>query len=476
MLQTIDITDEDALSFNLVEAQHALRNRLGQDNARSLLVLVGGIEFAGKSQAVKQLREWVDPKFLYVKADTPNILNDKQPFWQPYNQFIPGQGKMMLMYGNWYTDLLISALRDHASMSAERFAQHVQEMHQFEKDLYHNGVDIIKIWFDLPWKELQKKLKEVDLSESALKKVTTMNLENLPSINLKDRKTFDTIQNLRRQFTDDWFVINETSNRKRNLIFGNHILQALQKALAFSANHATPPWTPVAIHPALREPSKTETDFDTYKKKIKRLTKKVAEVLRHDERRIVLLFEGMDAAGKGGAIKRIINALDPREYNIHAVASPQAYEKERPYLWRFWNKFNNDCAIMIFDRSWYGRVLVERVEGFAHPDEWQRAYEEINRFEKSLCDNNTVVIKFWLSISADEQLARFQAREDTPHKRYKITDEDWRNRKKWDDYLQSASDMFAKTDTAHAPWHIISTDDKLMARIDILDAIVKTLR
>ena len=202
----------------------------------------------------------------------------------------------------------------------------------------------------------------------------------------------------------------------------------------------------------------------------------MAEVLRFDDRKAIIVFEGMDAAGKGGAIKRIVKNLDPREYDIHTIAAPEKYELRHPYLWRFWTKLQTDEDITIFDRSWYGRVLVERVEGFANEVEWQRAYEEINRFEKDLVNSQTVVIKFWLAISKDEQEVRFKAREETPHKRFKITADDWRNREKWDAYLDAAADMFERTSTVHAPWHIIATNDKYMARLEVLRTILKQLR
>ncbi len=198
--------------------------------------------------------------------------------------------------------------------------------------------------------------------------------------------------------------------------------------------------------------------------------------MRSDPRNVVILFEGMDAAGKGGAIKRIVKKLDPREYEIHTIAAPEKYELSRPYLWRFWTKLQSDDDICIFDRSWYGRVLVERIEGFASAAEWQRAYAEINRFEQSLVKHQTVVIKLWLAISKDEQAARFKAREDTPHKRFKITEDDWRNRERWDDYLKAAADMFERSSTDYAPWHIIATDDKNTARVEVLKAILKQLQ
>ncbi len=197
--------------------------------------------------------------------------------------------------------------------------------------------------------------------------------------------------------------------------------------------------------------------------------------MRMDQRNVVIVFEGMDAAGKGGAIKRLVKKLDPREYEIHTIGAPEKYELRRPYLWRFWTKLQPEDKITIFDRSWYGRVLVERIEELISPAQWQASYAEINRFENDLIEAQTVIIKFWLAISKDEQAERFKAREQTPHKRFKITDEDWRNRERWEDYLQAAADMFEHTSTDQAPWHVIATDDKDSARLQILKTILKQL-
>ena len=238
----------------------------------------------------------------------------------------------------------------------------------------------------------------------------------------------------------------------------------------------TEKWQQAQIPTALLEPSKQSLYKDDYKEELNKLTKKVADALRYDERKVIAAFDGMDAAGTGGAIERIVKKLDPREYEIHSIAAPERYELRRPYLWRFWNKLNDGGKITIFDRTWYGRVLVERIEGFASVVEWQRAYNEINRFEENLVDSQTVIVKIWLAISKDEQEVRFKDREQTPHKRFKITEEDWRNRDKWDDYLKAAADMFERTNTDYAPWYVIATDDKNTARIEVLKAILKQLK
>lgn len=458
--------NEDELSLALIEAQYAFKKARGTRNGKSLLILVSGVELAGKGEAVKQLREWMDPRYLRVKADTPHLLNHEQPFWQPYTSSIPREGQIVVLFGNWYSDLLTTAMHINHPFDESTFDDYVQQMQAFEEDLKNNAVDVMKFWFDASWSNLQKRLKHIDLSEKLL--------HRLHGVDWQKKKQYESVQQLRQRFTQDWIVIDEDDEAVRSRKFAVHILKHLKHdALSWTGNAEL--WTQSALNEKLTHVEQKSLDHTLYKKRLKKLTKQVAHLLREDQRRIVIMFEGMDAAGKGGAIKRIVKKLDPREYEIHAISAPEEYELRHPYLWRFWTKTNQD-KITIFDRSWYGRVLVERVEKLADDIAWQRAYGEINRFEHDLVSNNTVLIKFWLSIDKDEQEKRFKARENTPHKRFKITDEDWRNREKWDDYLQAASDMFANTDTAFAPWHIISTDDKRHARLLVLEAIVQQMK
>lgn len=458
--------DEEHLSYELIEAQYSLKSTSGQPNAKSLLILVSGIELAGKGEAVKQLREWVDPRFLRVKADQPIGLTSKHTFWQPYARFMPAEGQIMLLFGNWYSDLLMTAMQASSSIDDASFDDYIEKMRAFEQDLKQNHVDVLKVWFDLPWKELQKRLKGIDPTE--------LHWHQLHGLNWRNKKQYDILQRLRQRFTADWVVIDGEDETQRNQEFAQHILKALQHCPPHVIN-GKGRWKPAKIPTALLTPDQTLLTREEYKTELKQLSSKVAKALRTDPRNVVIVFEGMDAAGKGGAIKRIVKHLDPREYEIHTIAAPQPHESHRPYLWRFWTKLQTDDDICIFDRSWYGRVLVERVEGFAHEAEWQRAYDEINRFEADLVHHQTVVIKFWLAISKDEQERRFKAREETPHKRFKITEEDWRNRGRWDEYLQAAADMFERTHTELAPWHIVATDDKNTARLQVLRAILKQL-
>lgn len=464
--QEFKLMDEQKLSVDLISAQYALKDTRGQKNAKSLVILVNGIELAGKGEAVKQLREWVDPRYLLVKADPPQVLDGKQPFWQPYARFIPAEGQIQVLFGSWYSYLLSTAMHASHPIDDSLFDGYVARMRAFEQDLKNNHVDVIKIWFDLPWKALQKRLDEIEPSE--------IHWHKLHGLNWRSQKQYDAIQRLRQRFTDDWYIIDGEDEAQRDQQFAQHILKALAHCPVHPVK-ASGRWTQAKVPVMLQKPAQEQLEKAEYKLELKKLSRKVADTLRADPRRVVILFEGMDAAGKGGAIKRIVKKLDPREYEIHTIAAPEKYELRRPYLWRFWSKLNTE-DICIFDRSWYGRVLVERIEGFATPVEWQRAYDEINRFEQDLIQNETVVIKFWLAISKDEQAARFKAREETAHKRFKITDDDWRNRERWNDYLKAAADMFAYTNTENAPWHVIATDDKYTARIEILRTILKQLK
>ncbi|WP_151816671.1 polyphosphate:AMP phosphotransferase [Acinetobacter junii] len=464
---TFELRSEEELSLDLIEAQYALKDSQDKKNAKSVLILVSGIELAGKGEAVKQLREWLDPRYLKVKADAPKLLSADETFWQSYTRFIPAEGQIVVMFGNWYSDLLSTAMHVAKPLDEILFDAYVEQMRSFEHDLQNNNVHVIKVWFDLSWKSLQKRLDQIDASEQHWHK--------LHGLDWRNKKQYDTLQSLSQRFTDDWYVIDGEDAERRDQCFAQYILQTLQE-LPVHQTKVTEKWQQAKVPNELLEPSKQVLDKDQYKDELSKLTKKVADALRYDDRKVIVALEGMDAAGKGGAIKRIVKKLDPREYEIHTIGAPERYELRRPYLWRFWNKLNDGEKITIFDRTWYGRVLVERIEEYATTVEWQRAYDEINRFEQSLVDSQTIVVKIWLAISKDEQAVRFKEREETPHKRFKITPEDWRNREKWDDYLDAAADMFERTNTDYAPWYVIATDDKNTARIEVLKAILKQLK
>ncbi|PKO56213.1 MAG: polyphosphate:AMP phosphotransferase, partial [Betaproteobacteria bacterium HGW-Betaproteobacteria-19] len=266
---------------------------------------------------------------------------------------------------------------------------------------------------------------------------------------------------------------------------GRALLDALRRRVS-AAQHE---WAPRQTAAPLPHPidalnllnslqMKHEMSKSEYKDQLERYQGRLALLTRADafrNRSLVLVFEGADAAGKGGAIRRVTAALDVRQYRVVPIAAPTEEERAQPYLWRFWRHLPGRGKAVIFDRSWYGRVLVERVEGFCSEADWMRAYAEINDFEDQLARSGAIVVKFWLAISADEQLARFKEREAEPHKRFKITEEDWRNREKTDDYARAVCDMVDRTSTEIARWTLIEADNKLFARIKVLRTICEAM-
>ena len=501
--------DKDALRLALVTAQFALRATRQQtpptiNRPTGLLVLVNGMEQAGKGTAVTQLRQWVDPRLLKVEATVGDCPLEHQPIWQAHTKALPRHGDVMVYFGNWYADLLYNVMRmatldDEDSEPKESgdknnkklknkalpIAQWQDYLHKeltklqaFEQDLAANQTKLLKCWFHVDIETLQARLND-DESDP----------EFLYQIDWKSKKVVDTFNKvatalLRQQ--GDWIIIDGDDKSQAATHFCHEVLQAMQTALASSKAESenikkVAKFEPVKIPKTLINIDDTEIDKSDYHEALAEKQARLAELLRTRKgRHVVFAFEGMDAAGKGGAIKRLVAPLDPREYQIYNIGAPMLYELQHPYLWRFWTKLPNEqtdriSRIAIFDRTWYGRVLVERIEGFATDAEWQRAYAEINRFEADLVDAGTIVIKYWLAIDKKEQLKRFAAREETPHKQFKLTDDDWRNRDKWLDYVQSAADMLARTDTEDAPWCVIATNEKRQARLDVLDHAIEQL-
>lgn len=511
--------DKDALRLALVTAQYALRATRQQtpstlNKPTGLLVLVNGMEQAGKGTAVKQLRQWVDPRLLKVEATIGYCPLAYQPIWQAHTEAMPRHGDVMVYFGNWYADLLYNIMRMAASDSdndkqlknqqskdkhsvndkalpiakwQDYLQQQLIKLQAFEQDLVANQTRLLKCWFHVDVDTLQARLNDDESDPDFLYQIDWNSTKIIAQFN-------EVAAALLRQ-QDDWIIIDGEDKSQAADHFCHEVLHAMQTALAsskkntneadsaeqFSQACETEKFQPVELPKRLKDIDDSEVDKSDYHEALADKQARLAELLRARQgRHIVFAFEGMDAAGKGGAIKRLVAPLDPREYQVYNIGAPMLYELEHPYLWRFWTKLPNEqndriSRIAIFDRTWYGRVLVERVEGLATDNEWQRAYDEINRFEADLVAAGTIVIKYWLAIDKKEQLKRFEAREDTPHKQFKLTDDDWRNRDRWSEYVQSAADMLARTDSENAPWCVIATDEKRQARLDVLDYAIKQL-
>lgn len=266
-----------------------------------------------------------------------------------------------------------------------------------------------------------------------------------------------------------WSVVSAEHPQYRNAAVGDLLLQTLTNTIgipdvvratqSLSASISALPKPNLSARLDLTASISAETYVSALNELQNRLNA-VTKSKKFNRKGLVILFEGNDAAGKGGAIRRVREALDPRRFRVIGVSAPTDEERARPYLWRFWHHIPRRGNVTIFDRSWYGRVLVERVEGFASRDQWMRAYQEINDFERQLNEANYCVIKFWLAISADEQLNRFNSRESEAYKRHKLTPEDWRNREKWPSYEEAMTDMIDRTSFSHAPWTLVEANDK----------------
>ncbi|WP_201562925.1 ATPase [Psychrobacter sp. CMS30] len=502
--------DKDTLRLALVTAQFALRATRQQtpptmNKPTGLLVLVNGMEQAGKGTAVTQLRQWVDPRLLKVEATIGDCPLEHQPIWQTHTKALPRHGDVMVYFGNWYADLLYNVMRmatldneakEHKESDEKNneqlkdkalpitewqdyLKQALTKLQAFEQDLAANQTKLLKCWFHVDIETLQARLND--------DKVDPEFLYQIDWKNNKVVETFNEVATALLRQQGDWIIIDGDDKSQAAMHFCHQVLQAMQTALASSRIEESEQlenvkkFEPVKTPKALINIDDTEIDKSEYHEALADKQARLAELLRARKgRHVVFAFEGMDAAGKGGAIKRLVAPLDPREYQIYNIGAPMLYELQHPYLWRFWTKLPNEqidriSRIAIFDRTWYGRVLVERIEGFATDAEWQRAYDEINRFEADLVAAGTIVIKYWLAIDKKEQLKRFEAREETPHKQFKLTDDDWRNRDNWADYVQSAADMLARTNTEDAPWCVIATNEKRQARLDVLDHAIEQL-
>lgn len=489
MFDTAGIAHEiDKVTFKREEAvlREALLSAQFEVLKRSqfpVLVLVGGVEGAGKGEVVNQLNEWLDPRHVMTHGfDGPSEDELERPYMYRFWTRLPPRGRIGIFFGAWHSQPIVD--RAMGELSRAELDQRVAEVQRFEKMLTDEGVLLLKFWFHLTRKQQKGRLEAL-----ASKKATRWRVGDNE---WKLFKKYEVLQKSSEHFVRatstgnaPWYVVNGADERYRSLTVGQTLLAAMRARLEDTAHKkpkvkaATPMVPPVDGRSVIRE-LKLDQEFDeeAYEVELEKWQGRL-NLLSRDPRfkqmSVVAVFEGNDAAGKGGAVRRVSQAIDARFVRPIPVAAPTEEERAQPYLWRFWRHLPRYGRIAIFDRSWYGRVLVERVEGFCSEDAWLRAYQEINDFEGDLVTARTVLVKFWLAISAEEQLKRFKEREKTPFKRFKITDEDWRNRDKWDAYERAVCDMIDRTSTDAAPWTIVEANNKRYARIKVLKTLVKAI-
>lgn len=476
-------------------------------------VLISGVDGAGKGETANLLAEWMDPRFISTTAFGPRTDEEAQRpfFWRFWRSLAP-KGRVGLYFGSWYTEPIVE--RVAKTLKPRGFERRLAQIEAFERMLVDDGSLIIKLWFHLSKNAQRKRVEGLAKDKRTRWRVTPKDLENLA---LYDRYAEVSEAALYGTSTGQapWTLIDGEDARYRSVAVVEHLLEVIGKRLAqIEARPPTiralpVPSTSSALVPTGRKPRRTATapidvvadldpplpatakktiletvdltgtvDDDGYHEQLEELQGRLARNWRDARAKgtsLTVVLEGWDAAGKGGAIRRITAALDARDYRIIPIAAPTDEEKAQHYLWRFWRHVPTDGHVTIYDRSWYGRVLVERVEKFCSEDEWMRGYDEINAFEEQLVDDGIVVVKLWLHIDRDEQLRRFREREETEFKSFKIGEEDYRNRGQWDAYLHAVHDMVARTSTLQAPWHLVPANDKRVARLEVLRRICEAL-
>ncbi|MGB7345259.1 MAG: polyphosphate:AMP phosphotransferase [Pirellulaceae bacterium] len=456
------------LRSELLQVQNSLRKA-----DFPVIVLFAGVDGAGKSEMVNLLNEWMDPRWLinraYARASESEAESER-PVFRRYWHDLPPRGHIGLFLSAWYSQVLLGTVAQRVSES--EFPRHVERIRCFERMLANDGALILKFWMHLDKRRQKKQLEKLEANPATAWRVTHTDWAHWAMYN-RFVVAGDQIINATDASLAPWRVIDGADHRYRSMAIGEHILKAVKARL--DARPSTPA---LADHKGSPVNWLSSVDLKQTLKKKNYLQRRehaqgvLNQLCRQAKQKSVpsvLVFEGWDAAGKGGAIRRILRALDPRTYRVIPIASPTDEEHAQHYLWRFWRHLPSAGNITIFDRSWYGRVLVERIEGFAAKDEWQRAYKEINEFEQELVESGVMVCKFWLHIDKDEQLRRFEERKTTPHKAWKLTDEDWRNRENWDAYESAVNDMIQYTNTPHAPWTVVAANDKYTARIEVLE-------
>lgn len=472
---------DEALQKRLIEARRTLVGQQMQVVAQKLpvLVLVEGWGTSGKGFCIGQVIQNIDPRhFKVASMAEPTEEERRRPFLYRHFAKIPEAGKFMFLDSGWMDEVVDERL--HNGLKDDEYALRIESIRRFERQLTDNGYLVMKFFLHISKKEQGKRIDRLLENKDTRWRVGK---HDVWQNNHYDKciDAFDSYLQQTNLPSAPWYIIDARSKKWAELQVLEVLTQGIRIALE---NHtlAVPLIQnvfPLIKMPPLRDiPLDQAIPDDEYKKELKRLQQRLGELHNRLYRKkvpVIIAYEGWDAAGKGGNIKRITGALDPRGYEVHPIASPEPHEKARHYLWRFWTRLPKTGHIAIFDRTWYGRVMVERLEGFCTENEWMRAYHEINEFEKELHDWGAVIIKFWVQIDKDTQLARFEDRQNTPEKQWKITDEDWRNREKWDLYEDAVNEMIAKTSTEYAPWHILQSVDKKYARIQALGIVIDEL-
>jgi polyphosphate:AMP phosphotransferase len=469
------------LREQLLDAQFELAERA----AFPVIVLIGGVDGAGKGETVNTLNYWMDPRQIQTNAMGPPNSEEllRPPMWRFWRQ-LPPRGSIGIFFGSWYTAPIIG--RVFGNIDDADLDSRIDEIRRFENMLTAEGALVLKFWFHLSKSRQRKRLKALQADPATRWRVADTDWEHFAMYDTFREVSEHTLR-LTNQAFAPWIVVEGTDKRYRELAVGRQLLQGLRDKLDETVpdlsdrDRNLPPQAPARLddRTVLTELDLTRSlRRDKYRKELEELQRHLNTLSRKkkfSKRAVAIVMEGNDAAGKGGAVRRLAAAVDARFIQVTPIAAPTEEERAQPYLWRFWRHVPALGHFTVFDRSWYGRVLVERVEQFCAENDWRRAYAEINDFEAELSHHGVIVIKFWLAVSKEEQFRRFRERQELGFKRFKITDEDWRNRESWENYAEAVCDMVDRTSTEIAPWTLVEAEDKLWARIKVLRTVCETI-
>lgn len=499
MIENVDLSKKlDKEEYE--KAMPELQLRMGelQRQARDLnipvIIVFEGWDASGKGELINRLIHSLDPRgFKVYPVTAPNEEEKMRPFLWRFWIKTPAKGRISIFEKSWYRRMLSENmnidLKKEDPMELLGDIKQFEKLNYFERDLYNNGNIIIKFFLHISKEEQKKRFDDLEK--------TPLTSWIISKVDWKVHRHYDKYLGLIDDFLEltdtdhaPWTIVEANNKKYATVKIYRTIISMMEKRIkefnaedikALKANKQN---VNISEYDPGKDPILNSIDLNKrlaendYKQKLK-LCQGIIKELQYKTYRkklpIIVVFEGWDAAGKGGNIKRFTEEMDPRAYEVIPVSAPDGIEKNHHYLWRFWKEFPKKGYTTIFDRSWYGRVLVERVEGLTPPEEWKRAYSEINEMEETITDDGIILIKYWLQIDRDVQLQRFKERETDPAKQWKITEEDWRNRSKWDDYNAAIEEMLYRTDTKYAPWHIIESNDKYYSRIRTMETFIKTV-
>lgn len=454
-----------------------LQLKLHTSKSGAVAVIIAGTPAAGRSESVNALLEWLDPKHIGVHAlGAPSREDRRYPALWRYWQKLPARGRITFFFAGWYGEYLTGVTKEGGKRHDRRS---VERILQLENMLVRDRVRVVKIYLHTDHETQKHRLRHLQANKLTRWRVTKEDrwqAKHFARVNRVVHACLDATDHE----SAPWHRIDGTDEEYRLLTVGKVLRDEMRAGLKprEQKRQDWPREKPVKVTPLKVSQPDRPVDDDEYERQLETLQGHLARLVRKSrfcKHGLVLAFEGMDAAGKGGAIRRITHALDARQYQVVPISAPTPEELLHPYLWRFWQHIPSLGSITIFDRSWYGRVLVERVRDLTSDEDWKRAYAEIVEFERQLTEHGSFVAKFWLSVSKDEQLKRFKARDEDPLKRFKVDREDWANRRYYDAYQTAAAEMIRRTDADAARWTIVSADDKKHARLTVLKAVCETL-